>query len=168
MSYALVLDCNALRPHQDVSLPMAKLNPHKIIPSINPKTLDGTSSKPSSASFTLPPVVENYSSVDSGIGSSNCILDPAKYMWTSRYFSLLSWWWCGGRCCHGDVIIPLWRHQNTCEPYGTTVCYGRCCHGDLEWFQKCSCARSSSFNSWAVVIKRSEGTIEIQCPLKTW
>ncbi|KAL5269363.1 hypothetical protein ACHWQZ_G003003 [Mnemiopsis leidyi] len=81
MSYTLVLDCNALRPHQDVSLPMSKLNPHKAIPPIIPSTLEGpVPVKPTSASFTLPPVVENFSSFDSGIGGSNCILDPAKYM----------------------------------------------------------------------------------------
>ena len=81
MSYTLVLDCNALRPHQDVSLPMSKLNPHKAIPPIIPSTLEGpVPGKPTSASFTLPPVVENFSSFDSGIGGSNCILDPAKYM----------------------------------------------------------------------------------------
>jgi hypothetical protein len=33
-------------------------------------------------------VVENFSSVDSGIGESNCILDPAKYMWTQNLHDL--------------------------------------------------------------------------------
>eukprot|EP00116_Pleurobrachia_bachei_P010401 sb/3470663/ len=46
------------------------------------KTLEGvasTSRKPDSASFTLP-VVDAYSSHDSGYEGSNVFLDPAKYM----------------------------------------------------------------------------------------
>ena len=134
MSYALVLDCNALRPHQEVTLPMSKLNPHNAIPPIIPKTLNAAHSKPTSASFTLPPaVVENFSSVDSGIGESNCILDPAKYMWKL-----------GVICDHGDFFNC---HQSDSEQFVTMVILN-----GFRW-QKNSCADSNDLknSSWAVV-----------------
>ena len=84
MSYTLVLDCNALRPHHDVSLPMVDLNPLKAIPPIS-TTLKPTSKPNSAANFVLPKV-ENFSSQDSGLAGSSHImgssgmLDPSKYL----------------------------------------------------------------------------------------
>ena len=73
--YTLLLDCNALRPFNEVQLPMAKLNPHKTIPPIK----EVLEEKPDPTSFTLP-LVNCYSTTDSGYDGSNVVLDPAKYM----------------------------------------------------------------------------------------